>query len=202
MTLVSTKSEQLLELVRSRGLVRVRDLAEHRIPAAYLGRLHERGLLERVSRGLYALPNAATSEHGGLAQVVRRVPRGVVCLLSALRFHGLTTQAPSEVWLAIPARARKPTIDYPPVRIFRFTDEALREGVSEHVVDGVAVRVTGPARTVADCFKFRNKIGLDVALEALKDCLARHAATPDELYKAAVSRGVAGVIRPYLEASA
>lgn len=168
------------------------------------------GRLARVGRGLYALPGRPVSEHSALAEVARKHPRAVVCLLSALRFHELTTQAPFEVWLAIPNKARPPRLDYPPLRVVRFSEPALTEGVEEHAVDGVPVRVTNLARTVADCFKYRNKIGLDVALEALKEALKEGAgpdgrgrrASVDELWRCARLDRVANVMRPYLEALA
>jgi predicted transcriptional regulator of viral defense system len=199
--MAADSSGRVLALADELGLVRPRDLTARGIPAVYLHRLHERGLLERVARGVYARPGAAASEHRSLAEACKRVPRGVVCLLSALRFHGMTTQSPFEVWLAVGPHDRLPRPDYPPLRVVRFGGSALTDGVEEHAIDRVPVRLTTPARTVADCFKYRNKIGLDVALEALKDCLARRLATPDELHQAATRRGVAGVLRPYLEAS-
>ena len=127
------------------------------------------------------------------------MPRGVVCLLSALRFHGLTTQSPFEVWLAIGGKDWQPRVEYPPLRVLRFAKAALVEGVEEHTIQGVKVRVTSPARTVADCFKYRHKIGLDVALEALRDCWRQRRATMDELWRAAAVCRVANVMRPYLE---
>jgi predicted transcriptional regulator of viral defense system len=134
-----------------------------------------------------------------MAEVARRHPQAVVCLLSALRLHGLTTQSPFELWLAIPNKSRAPKIDYPPLRIVRFSGVGLTDGVEEHRIDGVAVRVTSVARTVADCFKFRNKIGLDVALEALREALAERRVTMDELWRCAVQCRVANVMRPYME---
>src|SRR5262245_44352238 len=164
-----TKADRLLKLVRRRGVIRPRELAAHLIPREYLTRLYHQGLLDRPARGLYVLAEAKPSEHQSIIEACKRVPHGVVCLLSALRFHGLTTQAPFEVWLAIGEKARHPKVDYPPLRVVRFSKAALTVGVEEHVIGGVPVRVTNPARTVADCFRFRNKIGLDVALEALRD---------------------------------
>jgi predicted transcriptional regulator of viral defense system len=161
-----------------------------------------RGLLTRVGRGLYTLAEAEATEQRSLVEVVKRVPDGVVCLLSALQFHGLTTQSPSEVWLAIGEKARKPKAEYPPLRIVRFSGKAQTEGVAEQEIEGVTVRVTNPAKTVADCFKYRNKIGLDVALEALRDCRRKRKATADELWRYAKVCRVTNVMRPYLEAVA
>jgi len=190
---------RILDLVDQHGLLRPRDLDALGLPRVALTRLVRQGQLQRVGRGLYARPQRPTSEHTTLAEVARRYPEAVVCLLSALRFHDLTTQAPFEVWLAIPNKARAPGLDYPPLRIVRFAEPLLREGVEEHKVDGVVVRVTGVARTVVDCFKFRNKIGLDVALEALAEARRAKRASMDELWRYAASCRVTTVMRPYLE---
>ena len=139
-------------------------------------------------------------EHQSLVEACKRVPHGVACLLSALRFHGLTTQAPFEVWLAIGHKVRQPKVQYPPIRFARFSDAMLREGVKKHQIQGVTVPVTTPSRTVVDCFVYRNKIGIDVALEALRDCLRTKMASVDELHRMAKLRRMANVMRPYLEA--
>lgn len=196
---MNTIIDRLIDLVRSKGLLRPCDLAELGIPRVSLTRAVRRGQLERVGRGLYGLPDRQVSEHGSLAEVARRVPKGVVCLLSALRFHGLTTQAPFEIWLAIDNKALAPKMDYPKLRIVRFSGAALMEGVEEHVVDGVTIRVTGVAKTVADCFKYRNKIGLDVALEALREAWQAKRVTGDNLWHYAKVCRVANVMRPYLD---
>ena len=195
-------AERLVDLVRSQGLIRPCDLAPLGIPRISLTRAVRRGQLERIGRGLYGLPGREVSAHGSLAEVARRVPRGVVCLLSALRFHGLTTQAPFEVWLAIENKAMAPKLNYPPLRIVRFSGAALTDGIEEHVVDGVTVRVTGVAKTVADCFKYRNKIGLDVALEALREAWHEKRMTSEELWRYAQVCRVANVMRPYLDSLA
>jgi predicted transcriptional regulator of viral defense system len=166
----------------------------------YLTRLVHRGLLERVGRGLYTLPDAEATEQRTLAEAAARVPHGVVCLLSALRFHELTTQSPPQVWMAIPHKAWAPRADRPPLRVVRMSGAALEAGIQTHRIEGVPVRVFSPAKTVADCFKFRNKVGLDVALEALRDYRRAHPAGTDELWRFARIDRVARVIRPYLEA--
>lgn len=196
---MKTTTDRLIELVRSQGLLRPCDLNAVGIPRISLTRAIRCGHLERVGRGLYGLPGRQISEHGSLAEVARRVPKGVVCLLSALRFHGLTTQAPFEVWLAIENKALAPKLVYPKLRIVRFSGAALTEGIEEHVVDGVTVRITSVAKTVADCFKFRNKIGLDVALEALRDAWYTKRMTGDDLWHYAKVCRVANVMRPYLD---
>ncbi len=191
-------ADRALQEVRKQGVLRPRDLDRLGIPRATLSRLAARGLVERASRGLYRLTDADATEHRALAEVCKRVPHGVVCLLSALQFHGLTTQAPFEVWLAIDVKARKPRVDDPALRIVRFSGKALTFGVEVHHVEGVEVRLTSPAKTVADCFKYRNKIGLDVAVEALRD-YRRQKRSLDALWRAAAVCRVAAVIRPYLE---
>jgi predicted transcriptional regulator of viral defense system len=192
-------AEKLVDLAKSRGLIRPSDLEAHCIPRVSLTRAVRRGELERLGRGVYGLPGRNVSAEGTLAEVAIRVPKGVVCLLSALRFHGLTTQAPFQTWLAIANKAAAPKFDYPPLRIVRYSGEALSEGVEEHVVDGVTVRVTGVAKTVADCFKYRNKIGLDVALEALREAWQEKRMGSDEIWRFAKICRVANVMRPYLE---
>ena len=199
---MGTTTDKLLDLVRTQGLLRPHDLALLGIPRVALTRAVRRGQLERVGRGLYGLIARPVSAHGTLAEVARRVPKGVVCLLSALRFHDLTTQAPFEVWLAIPNKAATPKLDYPPLRLVRFSGTALTEGVEEHVIDGVTVRVTSVAKTVADCFKYRNKIGLDVALEALHEAWNAKRMASDEIWYYAKIDRVANVMRPYLESLA
>ena len=197
---MESSHQTILELVAQRGLIRPRDLDALGLPSVALTRLVRQGLLTRVSRGLYARPDRSVSEHGTLAEVARRHPQAIVCLLSALRVHELTAQSPFEVWLAIPNKARAPKMDYPPLRIMRFSGPALTDGIEEQQVDGVTVRVTSIARTVADCFKFRNKIGLDVALEALRDARRANRVAADDLWRAAKIDRVANVMRPYLEA--
>ena len=162
----------------------------------------DQGELERVGRGLYVPTNARATVHHTLVEAAKRVPHGVVCLPSALQFHHLTTQSPHEVWLAIDVKARKPKTDWPRLRIVRFSGVALRFGVEEHEIEGVVVRVTSKEKTVADCFKYRNKLGLDVALEALRDYLRSKRRSVDALMEAAVASRVTNVMRPYLEALA
>lgn len=193
------KSERVLNLLRQRGVIRPRDLDAIGVPREYLRRLVEQGVVERPGRGLYVAADVQPTENQTLAEASVRVPRGVVCLLSALQFHDLTTQAPFEVWMAIGEKAWLPKVDYPPLRFVRFSTRTLTAFVEKHVVAGVSVRVFTPAKTVADCFKYRSKIGLDVALEALRDCWKKRRATMDDLWKAAETCRVSNVMRPYLE---
>ena len=192
-------TEKAMDIIRQRGVIRPRDLAAYGIRRDYLADLQQRGLIQRVGRGLYVAADYEATEHHTLAEASKRVPHAVVTLLSALRFHGLTTQNPFEVWMAIGIKARRPELDWPPVRIVRFSGPALEYAVEEHDIEGVAVRVYTAAKTVADCFKYRNKIGLDVAIEALRDCWRKRKATADELWAAAKVCRVTNVMRPYME---
>jgi len=191
--------QKVLDLAAREGVLRPRDLQRKGLPTDYLWRLHQQDKLEKVGRGMYAIPGAALTEHQTITQAARRVPHGVVCLLSALRFHDLTTQAPFEVWMAIDVKARSPKEEIIPLRIVRFSGQALTAGVETRTIEGVKVKVYNPAKTVADCFKYRNKIGLDVAIEALRDCWRKKRATTDQLWHYAKICRVARVIRPYLE---
>ena len=193
-----TNTERVLQIVREAGLVRARDLAAHGLSPTHLQRLYEQGRILRSGRGVYLSADTDPGEHASLAEVALRVPAGIVCLLSALQFHGLTSQAPHQVWIALPPRAHTPRPDYPPLRVVRLSGDALTAGIEETRVGPVPVRVYGPAKTVADCFKFRHKIGLDVALEALQDCRDKRRATVDELWHYAKICRIAGVMRPYL----
>lgn len=195
-----SKTERLLDLARRGGVVRPKDLDSHGIPRVYLSRLVAQGRLERVGRGLYTLPGTEVTEYRTLAEAAKRVPQGIVCLLSALRFHGLTTQNPFEVWMAVHHKAWTPKPDGPPLRIVRMSGTALESGIETHGIEGVPVSVYGAAKTVADCFKFRNKIGLDVAIEALRDYRRAEPTGTDELWHYAKICRVSRVIRPYLEA--
>jgi predicted transcriptional regulator of viral defense system len=196
-------SEQtVLQLAQKQPLLRARDVVQAGLPTVVLTRLVSAGKLERVGRGVYSLPNQAISENRSLAEVAIRVPRGVVCLVSALNVHDIGTQLPHAVWLALPRRAVTPRIETTSLRVIRMSGSSLTEGIETMVADGVQVRMFNAAKTVADCFKFRNKIGLDVALEALHDGWRSRRFTMDELWHYAVVNRVANVMRPYLESVA
>ncbi len=186
----------------AQGALRARDAEGHGLARPALARLVESGELERVGKGLYVPAHATITEHHSLVEAATRVAHGVVCLLSALRFHGIGTQNPHEVWLSIDVKAWKPVDDWPPLRIVRFSGIALTYGIEVHKLEGVDVRITSREKTVADCFKYRNKIGLDVALEALREYLRSRKRSIDLLTKAAEACRVARVMRPYLEALA
>lgn len=199
--MAKTGTERVLELAAHQPLVRPRDVEARGIARESLLRLYRQGLLVRAARGVYALADAPASEHHSLAVAAKRAPRGVICLLSALRFHGLTTQDPHEVWIAIDFKARKPSIQSPALRVVRFSGRALGEGTEEHAIEGVQVRVYSAAKTVADCFKYRHKIGTDIAIEALRDALRTRKATIGDIHRYAKVCRVANVMRPYLESA-
>ena len=194
-----TQIQRVLDLARQKGLLRAIDLSAIDVPRVVLTRLTASGQLERVGRGLYRLPDAQWSEHESLITVATKVPQAVFCLLSALQFHELTTQLPRQVWIAMPRGSHTPRFAYPPIKRVQFTGEACTAGVEEVERDGITLRVFGVAKTVADCFKHRNKIGIDVALEALKDARTRNKTSIDEIWHFAKVCRVANVMRPYLE---
>lgn len=183
------------------SLFRPRDLEQYDLSLSQLRIMVRDGNAERVSRGLYRLRSAEVTELETVAAVSARVPQAIVCLLSALAIHEIGTQLPRDVWIAIDRKARRPRIADLPVRIVRFSGAMLRYGVETRVVQGVAVRITSPARTVVDCFRYRNKLGRDVALEALRDALDDRRVQPDEIVRAAQVCRIYSVLRPYLEAA-
>jgi len=192
--------QRIMHYVSNHGIVRPRDIEGIGLPREYLLRLHRQGKVVRSGRGLYSLPDATITERHSYAEVARRVPGSVFCLLSALAFHEITTQSPASVWIALPNGARRPAISTPSLRVVRLSGPSLTEGIENHKVEGVPIRVYSVAKTVADCFKFRNKVGLDVAIEALKDALREKKATVNEIYRYAKVCRVSNVIRPYMEA--
>jgi predicted transcriptional regulator of viral defense system len=196
----TTDQAKALKLARRTQGVATRELVAAGIHRQVLSRLVGAGQIERIARGLYRLAEQPVTESHGLVIACTAVPQGVICLLSALQFHGIGTQLPSQVWIAIDRRAHRPSLKYPPLRVIRYTGAALKEGVGSHRREGRTVRVYDAAKTLADCFKYRNKIGLDVALEALREAWRARKFTMDELdHYAGVCR-VRRVMRPYLEA--
>jgi predicted transcriptional regulator of viral defense system len=182
------------------GIARLAELRDAGVTAATVSRMERDGEVLRLARGLYQLPDAPLDTHHSLAEVAKRIPNGVVCLVSALAFHGLTDQLPRPVWLAIGHKDWPPKPDGTPFRLVRFTDRLLNEGVEIHSIEGVSVKVFGIAKTVADCFRYRNKIGLPVAIEGLQEALRQRKTTPAEIARQAERGAVATIIRPYLEA--
>src|ERR1700733_2390581 len=192
--------QEILRYIGEHGMVRPRDIEDIGLPREYLIRLHRQGKLNRSGRGVYTVPDANITEYHSYAEVTKRLPEAVICLLSALVFHGITTQRPVSVWIALRKGARTPVFTSPSLRIVRLSGPSLTEGIENHQVEGVPVRVYSAAKTVADCFKFRNRVGLDVAIEALKDCLRQRKANVNEIYRYAKICRVSNVIRPYMEA--
>jgi predicted transcriptional regulator of viral defense system len=191
--------QRVLDLARQVGLLRASDLDAIAAPRVVLTRLIAAGLLDRVGRGLYRLPGHPGSELEGHEVVATRAPQAVFCLLTSLQFHELTTQLPRQIWIAMPRGGHVPRIDYPPIKMVQMTGGVYTAGIEEHSRDGVKLQVYGAAKTVVDCFKHRNKIGLDVALEALKEARAKRKATADDLWRYAKICRVTNVMRPYLE---
>jgi predicted transcriptional regulator of viral defense system len=196
---MQSKSNRLLALAAKRQILRSKDVSALGIPRNYLPRLVRRGILRKLGHGLYASVSLRITEHLSLVELAYKVPKGTICLLSALQFHKFTTQAPHQVWMAVDVKAWAPRVKSPPVRFVRMSGRALRFGVKQYPVRGAMLKVYTPAKTVADCFKFRNKIGTDIALEALRECRRLRKATMDELWAAAKICRVASVMRPYLE---
>jgi predicted transcriptional regulator of viral defense system len=196
----SKASERLESAFRRHGgVLRTSEALKLGVHPQTLYALRDEGRLTRLDRGLYTLADAPEPANPDLIVVARRVPRGVVCLLSALAFHELTTQLPHQVHIALRRGTKSPRLSHPPLRVFRFSGLAFSQGVETHRIDGSEIRVYAPAKTMADCFKFRNQIGLDVALEALRDCWRKKLCTMDDLWKNARICRVANVMRPYLE---
>lgn len=195
-----TSSARALELIGSMGLARPRDLAAHGISREQLRRLLGAGLIQQHGRGVYSAANTMPTANHSLAQMALMVPAGVVCLLSALRFHGFTTAEPHKVWLALPLGSHQPQIQHPPLQTVRMNHSTYTAAVERHTVDGVTIQVYSPAKTVADCFKFRNRVGHDLAIEALTEGWRQRRFTQDELWQCAKLCRVSNVLMPYLEA--
>lgn len=198
----NAQRDRALDLLKVRGMLRLRDFGHAGVGPETMARLVREGAVTRPARGLYQLTGAEVDPRHALAEATILVPKGVVCLTSALQFHGLTLQMPSAVWMAIGRTAWRPTVTYPPVRFVRFGGRALTDGVEPHRIDDVTVRITDPARTVVDCFRYRNKIGLDTALEGLREGLRQKRSTPDQLWHHARVARAWSVMRPYVEAMA
>jgi predicted transcriptional regulator of viral defense system len=192
---------QALEVFREHGgVLRTKDAIELGIHPRTLYELRDDGTLEQLSRGVYRLASLPELSDPDLVTVALRVPRGVICLVSALAFHDATSEVPHEVQIALPSGSKTPKLDHPPLRVFRFSGPALTEGIETAAIDAVDVRIYGLAKTVADCFRFRNKLGIDVAVEALREALRRKGVQPAEILRYARLCRVESVILPYLEA--
>jgi predicted transcriptional regulator of viral defense system len=204
----TTQQDRALSLLKTRGLVRLTEFTDAGITAATVSRMKEKGLIAQRGRGLYQMPDAPLDAHHDLAEAAKRVPKGVICLVSALAFHELTDTIPSRVWMAIGPKDRHPRIDYPPLQIVRFHPDFLRTGFETHVIEGVPVNIYSPARTVVDLFRYRKRAGVryrhspgaNFAVEGLREALRTRKATPSEIARYAAEAGISGVIEPYLEA--
>lgn len=194
----TTQGARALAFLADHGMVRLHELTNAGINEETVSRLVRRGEIVRLARGLYQLPDAELQAEHSLAQATKLVPKGVICLISALQFHRMTVQLPPFIWMAIDRTTRKPSMMSPPIRFVRFGEKALTMGVGEHVIEGVNVRIYDPAKTVVDCFRYRNKIGLDVALEGLKEAIRQRKARPDDIVRYAKACRVWTVIQPYL----
>jgi predicted transcriptional regulator of viral defense system len=199
---VSGHTDRVLDLIDHHGLVRARDVQRAGIPTVVLTRLVRAGILDRVARGLYTRASAPVSEHVSLAEVAKLAPKGVICLLSALAFHGLGTQNPHRVWLALPHKTTPPSTTPVRLAVVRMHPHALEAGAVTHRIDGTPVPIFDPSKTIADLFRFRTRVGLDVALEALKAYWTSNARNPEALRHYARIDGVEKVLQPYLEALA
>jgi predicted transcriptional regulator of viral defense system len=195
-----SQRDQLAAFLRERGIARLAEIRLAGITAATVSRLEREGVVTKLGRGLYQLADAAPECNHSLAEAAKRVPKGVICLVSALAFHGITDQMPHRVWIAIGPKEWKPQIDYPPLRIVRFADKFLRDGVEMHEIEGVSVPIFGVAKTIADVFRHRRSVGTDVAVPALKEALRQRKTTPSEVSTCAMRSGVWNSLRPYLEA--
>jgi predicted transcriptional regulator of viral defense system len=191
--------KKILESAKKQKLLRPKDFENIKGARVHLSRLVESGKLVKIGRGLYSIAETDFNEQQSFLETARLVPKGVICLLSASRFHELTTQNPFEVWIAIEGMSRKPNLETIPLNVFRFSGSAFTQGIETHEIEGVTLRVYAPAKTVADCFKYRNKIGLDVAIEALRDVWNQKKATMDDLWHYARICRMTNVMRPYLE---
>ncbi|OGD31208.1 MAG: transcriptional regulator [Candidatus Aminicenantes bacterium RBG_19FT_COMBO_58_17] len=196
----NSREQSVIELAKQMGTIRIKDLLERNIHPEYARRLVSKGLFIRSGRGLYVLADSEITEFHNFAIIGKRVPKGVICLTSALRYHNIGTQLPRKVWLALRRGSAQPHLSYPPVSIVRLSGDCFSEGVEERQIEGVTVKIFSPAKTVADCFKFRNRIGLEAAIEAARECLHGKKATSDEIYYYAKICRVWNVMRPYMEA--
>lgn len=196
----STHRDRIIEVLGRRGMARLSELKQAGVTATSVSRMEREGSIIRLGRGLYQLPDAPFEEHHALAEAAKLVPRGVVCLVSALAFHELTDRIPNRVWMAIGKNDWRPRLSYPPIRFVRFAADSLSRNIDTTAIEGVEVRLTRPARTVVDLFRYRRTVGEDLAIEGLREALRTRKATPAEIHELAVEARRWRTIRPYLEA--
>lgn len=195
-----SKERAVIDLAKKLGTIRIKDLLDRGIHPEFARRLVRKDILARSGRGLYTLTGSEITEHHDFALVAKRLPKGVICLTSALLFHGIGTQLPRKIWLALEKGSAQPRLSYPPISVIRLSGASFSEGIDIHEIEAVPVRIYNPAKTVVDCFKFRNRIGLEAAIEAVRECLHARKATSDEIYHYAKICRVWNVMKPYLEA--
>ncbi|MBV9065823.1 MAG: type IV toxin-antitoxin system AbiEi family antitoxin domain-containing protein [Methylobacteriaceae bacterium] len=197
---VASQRETLVAYLRAQRVARLVEIRRAGVTAATVSRLADAGIVARLGRGLYQLANAPAEPHHHLAEAAKRVPRGVICLASALAFHGITVKTPCQVWIAIGPKDWKPRIDYPVVRVVRFATTLLRDGIEMHQIEGVSVPISNVAKAVTDAFRHRRSVGIETSIKALREALRQGKATPSEISDYAVRGGVWRPLRPYLEA--
>lgn len=197
--MADTQKVRAVHLLKTKGMLRLKDFLAEEIGQETLARLVREGQVVRPSRGLYQLSDATVDASQVFAEAATLVPKGIICLISALQFHQLTLQMPSAVWMAIDRTSWKPTIRYPSIRFVRFSGWALTEGVERHSIQSRQVPITDPSRTIVDCFRYRNKIGIDVAMEGLREGVRQRKCTPDQLWHYAKKAHVWTIMRPYVE---
>jgi predicted transcriptional regulator of viral defense system len=204
----SRQQDQVVSLLRERGMARLSELTKAGVTAATVSRMKEKGLIVQLGRGLYQLPDAALDVNHTLAEAAKLVPKGIICLTSALAFHELTDTIPSRVWMAIGPKDRRPRVENPPLQIVRFGEKVFSSGIQVHVIEGVPVRIYDPAKTAVDLFRYRRSAGkryqkspgLNLALEGMKEGLRQRKVTPAEIARYADEAGIWKVVQPYLEA--
>lgn len=197
---METQKQKIIDLARKKGMLKTSDIFDAGLHHETLRRLCEEGILEKTVRGVYKLANQEISIYHDLAVASTKAPRGVVCLLSALLYHEISTQLPPVIWMAFNRDVRVPKLENPKLKVVRFSESSMAEGIDIHNIEYVSVRITNPAKTIADCFKFRNKVGLEATLDALRDGLNEKKCTRDEIWYYAKINRVTQVIKPYLEA--
>jgi len=196
-----TQGNRALDLLKTRGMLRLRDFIAEGIEPETLARLVRDAKVIHPARGLYQLPDVPIDAAYMFAEATTLVPKGIICLVSALQFHELTLQMPSSVWMAIERTAWRPTISYPSIRFVRFSGWAMTEGITLYSIQSRKVPITSPARTIADCFRYRNKIGLDIAMEGLREAIRQRKCTPDELWQYGKKARVWTIMSPYVESA-
>ena len=203
-----TRQERVLSVLKRRGIARISELTEEGATRATVARMRDKGLVHQLGRGLYQLPDAAQDTHHVLAEAAKRVPKGIVCLVSALAYHELTDTIPHTVWMAIGPKDWRPVVSQPPLQIVRFRGKLLSEGIEDHKIEGVTVRIYNAAKTIVDLFRYRQSAGkryktspgLNIALEGLREALRQRKATPAQIAEYATEAGIWKVVQPYLDA--